>query len=286
MGKLRSYSMDYKGFAIHRQHNGGLVCLTDMWRAAGSVKSQKADYWLQQEDTCHLLLHFVLEAKPELKPILDRILEAKPTSGCRTLAYRHWAKQVKQVAIDTGLITIKRGSGKGCGTYAIDKLAIDYAKSLSPEFYVWVLAAVKERIEEDADPELGIRRSRQRAVKNWEKQGKSPEYIGARLDSIPKEDHYEAVLSEHGVKVPRDFGICKASGYQPIIGRTQDFRAERGLKKGQNCKDGMTMEELAATDFVKVLSAKRIKTLNPYGTNLCAKISHNAGKEVADLLNQ
>ncbi|WP_332971194.1 KilA-N domain-containing protein [Microcoleus sp. A2-C3] len=278
--------MDYKGFAIHRQHNGGLVCLTDMWRAAGSVKSQKADYWLQQEDTCHLLLHFVLEAKPELKSILDRILEAKPTSGCRTQAYRHWAKQVKQVAIDTGLITIKRGSANGCGTYAIDKLAIDYAKSLSPEFYVWVLAAVKERIEEDADPELGIRRSRQRAVKNWEKQGKSPEYIGARLDSIPKEDHYEAVLSEHGVKVPSHFGICKANVYQPIIGRTQDFRAERGLKKGQNCKDGMTMEELAATDFAKVLSAKRINTLNPNGVNSCASISHSTAQQVANLLNQ
>lgn len=286
MVKLRSQSMDYKGFLIHCQQNGGLICLTDMWRAAGSVKSQKADYWLQKEDTCHLLLHFVLEAKPELKPILDRVLAAKPTSGCRTQAYRHWANQVKQVAIDTGLMTIKRGSVNGCGTYAIDKLAIDYAELLSPEFHAWALSAVKERIEEDIDPDLGIRRSRQRAIKTWEKQGKSREYIGARLDSIPKEDYYEAVLYEHGVKVPRDFALCKAKVYEPIIGRTKDFRAKRGLKTRQNCKDGMSIEELAGTDFAKVLSAKRINTLNPDTARLCASISYSTAEEVAHLLNK
>jgi hypothetical protein len=289
MGKLPSYSMDYKGFAIHRQHNGGLVCLTDMWRAMGSVISHEADRWLQLEDTCRLLLQLVLEAKPELKATIYELVETKPAqSSTKSFkkAYRGWTKQIKQLAIDAGLMTIKRGSGKGCGTYAIDKLAIDYAKSLSPEFYVWVLAAVKERIEEDADPELGILRSRQRAIKTWEKQGKNPKYIQARLDSIPKEDYYEAALYEHGVQVPQHFARCKARVYQPIIGRTQDFRAERGLKKGQNCKDGMTMEELAATDFAKVLSAKRINTLNPNGVNSCASISHSTAQEVANLLNQ
>lgn len=289
MGKLRSYSMDYKGFAIHRQQNGGLICLTDMWRATGSVISHETDRWLQLENTCRLLLQFVLEAKPELKSIIDGLLETKPVSSSTKSfkkAYRAWTKEIKQLGIDAGLMTIKRGGGNGCGTYAIDKLGIAYAQELSTEFHVWALTAVKERIEEDIDPDLGISRSRQRAIKTWEKQGKSREYIGARLDSIPKEDFYEAALYKHGVKVPLHFAQCKAKVYQPIIGRTEDFREARGLKKGQNCKDAMTMEELAATDFAKVLSAKRINTINPNGVSSCASISHSTAQQVANLLNQ
>ncbi|MEG4580637.1 KilA-N domain-containing protein [Microcoleus sp. MON1_C5] len=284
MGKLRSQSMDYKGFLIHCQQNGGLICLTDMWRATGSVKSQELDKWFMQERICKLLLQLVLEAKPGLKPVVERILAEQPVanSGCKK--YRAWASQLRTLAKDAGLIKT-RGS-KSYGTYATENIAIAYAQDLSPEFHRWALTAIKQRIEEDADPELGIRRSRQRAVKTWEKQGKTREYIGARLDSIPKEDFYEAALYEHGVKVPQHFARCKAKGYEPIIGLTKDFRTARGLKQGQNCKDAMTMEELAATDFAKVLSAKRINTLNPNGVSSCASISHSTAQQVAHLLNQ
>jgi hypothetical protein len=276
--------MNYKGLVIHSQQNGGLICLTDMWKAAGSVKSQELDKWLIQRRICEWLLELVLEAKLELKPVVERTFAEQPVanSGCKK--YRAWASQVRKLAKDVGLISIRGGIGGG--TYAIDKIAIEYAESLSTEFRDWARNAVKERIEEEVDPELGISRSRQRAVKTWDKQGKSPEYIGARFESIPKEKFYDAALYKHGVKVPQHFNICKASVYQPIIGRTEDFRAERGLKKGQNCKDGMTMEELAATDFAKVLSAKRINTLNPNGVNSCASISHSTAQQVANLLNQ
>ncbi|MEG4802228.1 KilA-N domain-containing protein [Microcoleus sp. ARI1-B5] len=276
--------MNYKGLVIHCQQNGGLICLTDMWKAAGSVKSQELDKWLIQRRICERLLELVLEANLELKPVVERTFVEQPVANSGSKKYRAWASQVRKLAKDVGLISTRGGIGGG--TYAIDRIAIEYAESLSTEFRDWARNAVKERIEEEVDPELGIRRSRQRAVKTWEKQGKNPEYIGARLDSIPKEDFYEAALYEHGVKVPLHFAQCKRACYQPIIGRTEDFRAERGLKKRQNCKDAMTMEELAATDFAKVLSAKRINTLNPYGADICAQISHDAGKEVAHLLNQ
>jgi KilA-N domain len=284
MGKLRSKNMNYKGLVIHCQQNGGLICLTDMWKAAGSVKSQELDKWLIQKRICERLLELVLEAKLELKPVIERTFVEQPVANSACKKYRAWASQVRKLAKDVGLISTRGGIGGG--TYAIDKIAIEYAESLSTEFRDWARNAVKERIEEEVDPELGVRRSRQRAVKNWEKQGKSPEYIGARLDSIPKEDFYEAALYEHGVQAPQHFAWCKAEVYKPIIGDTKDFRATRGLKQRQNCKDGMSFEELAATDFAKVLSAKRINTLNPYGADICAQISHDAGKEVAHLLNQ
>jgi hypothetical protein len=136
------------------------------------------------------------------------------------------------------------------------------------------------------DEDLPIHRSRQRAVKSWDEQGKSAEYIQARLDSIPKEDHYEAVLYQHGVRQPKDFALCKAMVYQPIIGNTTTFRKARNLKKRQNCKDGMNIEELSSTDFAKVLSAKRIKTFKLDNAKSCASISYNVAQQVANLLNQ
>ncbi len=136
------------------------------------------------------------------------------------------------------------------------------------------------------EEELPIHRSRQRAVKSWDEQGKSAKYIQARLDSIPKEDYYEAALYQHGVREPKDFAWCKAMVYQPIIGNTQSFRKARNLKKGQNCKDGMNIEELSSTDFAKVLSAKRINTFHPNDPKSCASISHTVAQQVAHLLHQ
>jgi hypothetical protein len=52
-----------------------------------------------------------------------------------------------------------------------------------------------------------------------QKQGKSPDYIQARLESVPREDYYEKALYQHGVRQPREFAWCKAMVYQPIIGK-------------------------------------------------------------------
>lgn len=288
MSKSHNLKLNYKGFIIRREqngeHDGGLVCLTDMWKAKGSVKSQETDKWLLQEHTCNLMLQLVLEARIDHEPVIDGLLKDKPAPDSGSKKYRAWASQVRKLAKDIGLLRVK--GGKGGGTYAIDKLAIAYAESLSAEFHSWALSVIKERIEEEADPELGIRRSRQRAVTHWERLGKSPEYIGARLDSIPKEDYYESVLQQHGVTVPKEFAWCKTMVYKPLIGIPNEFRSHRGLKKGQNLKDGMTIEELATTDFAKILSAKRINTLNPKDAKSCASISYAASHQVANLLNQ
>lgn len=105
MNKERKINLNYNGFVIHLNQGDKLVCLTDMWRAKGSVKSQKADYWLSQEATCHLLLHLVAQAKPELASVVNSVLQVKSTLGCRTKEFRAWMKRVKQIVIATRLIT-------------------------------------------------------------------------------------------------------------------------------------------------------------------------------------
>lgn len=277
-------NLEYNGSSIHQK--GEYVCLSDMWKSQGSTERLKPVQWLNQQKASFLMFQLLHEYYPDQKVVLNNLLELKPDEGSKQSAFRTWGKEVKQVAINTGLIIVK--SGKGGSTYAKIKLALAYAEDLSTSFHSWALGAIQERIEEEADPELGLTRSRKRAIKSWEKQGKSDDYIVARLKSVEKEDFYEAALASHGVDKPGDFGFCKLRGYQPILGiqKSDDFRERRGLKKKQNLKDGMTLEELAATDFQKILSAKQINSLNPQGKNACANISYKVGKDVAQVLNK
>ncbi|MGA9379950.1 MAG: KilA-N domain-containing protein [Phormidium sp.] len=262
--------LNFKGSIIRRQEDN-LVNLTDMWKAFGKPANKTPRDWIRLSQTQELLQH------------LSKQVGTVPTWVERKMGKR---PEVQRLIAQVPEVLIVFTGGKKAGTYAIPELAIDYAQILSVECHQWALTVLQERIEEEADPELGICRSRQRAIRNWERQGKSSDYIGARLDSIPREDYYESVLSQHGVQNPRNFAWCKYKLYQPIIGDTKNFRVTRGLKKGQNCKDGMTIEELATTDFAKVLSAKRINTLNPNNSRQCASISCAAAQQVANLLKQ
>lgn len=72
---------------------------------------------------------------------------------------------------------LKTSRGKGGATWADPRLAIAYAKFLSPAFHAWANRVVIERMEEEADPELAYSRGRDRAVRGWQKSGKSPEWI-------------------------------------------------------------------------------------------------------------
>jgi hypothetical protein len=48
----------------------------------------------------------------------------------------------------------------------------------------WLARVALERMEEAADPELGIRRARERAVAAYQRQGKDSKWIAGRLDGI------------------------------------------------------------------------------------------------------
>ncbi|GAA6619763.1 KilA-N domain-containing protein [Scytonema sp. NUACC26] len=270
MAKHNVKELFYEGSSIRRRTSDGFINLTDMWVAAGQPVNKTPRDWKRLDKTQEFLEHLV--SRTGVTPVLVQAKRGKRT------AIKHIISEIPGV-----LETFK---GRLAGTYAIPELAIDFAQILSVEFHEWALTALKERIEEEADPELGIKRSHQRAIKSWAKQGKSSEYIQARFSSIPREDYYEEALSQHGVSSPKEFAMCKSQLYLPIIGNTKKFREKRGLKPGQNCKDGMNIEELTTSDFAKVLSAKRINIRNPNDAKACASISYKTASQVTQLLNE
>ena len=101
---------------------------------------------------------YVLQNKPD------------PHRGSKT-AIRIWTEGIIKECESQGLIV--RTPGRNGGTFAHRQIALAYAGYLSPKLRLLVQQIFIERLEETVNPELGITRSRERAVKLWFDKGKT-----------------------------------------------------------------------------------------------------------------
>ena len=286
-------NLDYKGFPIHRRPKDGLVCLTHMWKAQGSVQTQKLSQWFRTERACGLILQLVSENAPRSKVVVDHLLKIKPKSGYSKEEFREWANSVKSLAVEAGLITVKSGSSGG--TYGIPKLAIAYAEDLSPEFHSWALTAIEERIEEEANPEKALERGYDRAVRGWKKQGYSDTDIDVLTQCVITRKDLTGTLKEHGVahgkpNWVKDDGMAYAvvtnELYKPLLpGTAGDYRKRNKLPAKANVRDHLTqtgeITKRAAIMLAETMAREEIKTENRYGFRQCRDACGNAGKKVA-----
>lgn len=280
MLKSQKIDLNYQGFTIHLNQEGKLVNLTDMWNAAGSNPSKKPVEWLRLSGTAELLLTFC-------KSQSDSLLQNKPVPGQKGYVQknRQWANQVKNLAIQLGLIATKLGYSVG-GTYAIPNLAIAYAEYLSPEFHAWALTAIKERIEEDANPELAYQRGRERAVKGWKRQGKSDDWIQDRINGIENYKQHTAILKAHGVGIEgrrNGYANCAdAINEQVLGGRSKNIKAYLGLgKKSDKLRDHLKRIHLTALSFAEAMADEDIETNDLLGNSQCIDACSKAAARVA-----
>lgn len=241
----------------------GLVSLTDMWHAADKPEGKlEPRLWAQ--------------APREKISGTSGLLSVSGGPGYEFIDFVR-----KNLNVDADYI-YKTAKGRYGGTWAHWQIALAYAKYLSPEFHAWANQVVKERMEEDRSPELGIERSRERAIANWKRQGKSDEYIAARLQGIDQRNTFTRTLATHGVNDGKGIATCTNSIYQPLFGGTaSQIRERRGLRQGQNVRDSMNRVELAATMFSEALASDRIERENRTGTGPCASACLKAGTTVA-----
>lgn len=292
------FALDYNGFVIHRRIEDGLVCLTDMWKAQGSIKTQQVNQWLGQEGTCDLLLQLMSEIHPDLKPVCDRVLKSKPEAGSgrqkeSKRKFRAWSSEVKQLATESGLVTTK--SGKTGGTYGIPKIAIAYAENLSPEFHSWALTAIEERIEEEANPEKALSRGYDRAVKGWKKQGYSDTDIDVLTQCVITRKDLTGTLKEHGVGDGKPtwvkseqmaYAVVTNEIYKPLLpGTASDYRKRNNLPSKTNVREHLTQSgeitKRAAIMLAETMARETIRTEDRYGFVRCQDACGKAGKKVA-----
>lgn len=227
--------------------NQDFINLTKLWEMAGRPEAQTPAKWRLLPST-EALIAQVLENK-EFKDNVRLSDVFKVTRGRYGNTQAHW------------------------------KLALDYAGYLSPalksQFYDWI----KERIEEEANPELAYKRGRDRAVKGWTKQGKDDHWIKQRIEGIETRVSFTDTLKEHGVSEPYDYAACTNAIYVPLLGgTTKDIKKQRGIKK---VRDGLSRVELMAVGLAEALASETMETNNSKGSSECQSICKDSGRKVS-----
>ncbi|MDQ0507422.1 KilA-N domain-containing protein [Xanthobacter agilis] len=104
-------ALTFNGVEIHDRDE--MLCLTDMWKAAGEPESKRPAEWLRHDAT---------------KEFVECV------AGSLEVGKAH-------------IQTQKGGRGIGGATFAHWQIGLAYAKYLSPKFHMWCNTVVRERME-------------------------------------------------------------------------------------------------------------------------------------------
>lgn len=186
---------------------------------------------------------------------------------------------------------LKTKRGKGGGTQAHWQLALSYAQYLSPELHLAVNQVFKERLEEMLDPELGIKRSRERAKKAWAKQGHDKRWVATREQGIDTRNGYTDTLVTHDVRPGVEIAHCTNKIYKGIFNQDKG-EIEAGLRaknpdlpKRVNIRDHAKRSSLMAIGLAEALASEEIEDHDIRGVTNCAQVSYDKGMSVRLALN-
>lgn len=212
------------------------VSLTDLWKASGGDQNQSPTEWLRFSET-------------------NKFIEA--LSKNQNMGITH-------------LLKVKRG--KGGGTWAHWQIALTYAQYLSPELHLFVNQCFSERVQEEQNPELAVKRGHERAIRQWKKMGKSDEWIAARIRAISAAKENSGILRKHGDD-SRVFALCNDAMNKQILGKTaRQFKADKNLPEKAPTRDFVSAIELAQLELASMVSAKRIQEDRIYGNAKCENV--------------
>lgn len=210
------------------------ISLTDLWKAAGSNPDKRPNDWVVITEN----QEFIQSVSKQLNTAVD------------------------------GIIKTKRG--KGGGTWAHWQIALAYAKYLSPELHMFVNQCFKERLEEESNPELAITRGHERAIRTWKRQGKSDEWIAARIRTINAAKINNRVLKKYGDD-NLVFPMCANAMNRRILGMdAKEYKEARGIPVKAATRDFLDDIQLAELELASLVSAKRIQENCVYGNLACA----------------
>jgi hypothetical protein len=192
-----------------------------MWKASGSAHVQRPNVWA---------------GLPATKKFMESL-----------------AKKVHCLIIE--LCFSQRG-GKNPGTWAHWQLALAYAKYLSPEFHMWANEVVKERMEEDVDPVLGLSNNLARAsimAKRCIKLGMDEDTLIDRIAGVADNKLFKSACCRAGG--PESLGVVTNTVYKAITGKNaKELQEHRNVK---HTRDALTQLELRAVSFAETLLANR-----------------------------
>lgn len=219
-----------RGRSIRSDENG-LICLTDIWEAAGFKVNQKPAQWQRLDST---------------KKLMMALME-------RVVGKSHNSKKISAKSI-----YYARGSA---GTYAHPVLACAYAGYLSPKLEVEVREIWLRYRSGDATLADDILERAGPAANEW---------AGVRALTRSTRNKHTAVLADHGVTRPLDFASITNETYLALFNRdARGLKRDRGLKKNDSLRDSMSLPELTYVMAAESLANERIEEINPQGPTRC-----------------
>jgi hypothetical protein len=248
MNSLTKFEVNFNGVQfLLNVADGAMMSLNEIYAAAGSPAGKEPWRWLETEGS---------------KQFIDSIMESL-----------HLAKNV---ILKTSRARLDRGGG----TWAHWKIAVRYAAYLAPALDSAILDVFRERVQEEIDPELGITRSRERAINSWKRQGKNEDWIGVRIKTIDTWKSFTDTLKVQGVD-SYGYPKCADSFNVPLLGGTaKEVRKERNIVT-QNLRDSLDEEELAEIELAQIRAKKKIMKDEVRGNAKCARICFDTSTRIA-----
>lgn len=153
----------------------------------------------------------------------------------------------------------------------------------------WFARLATERIEETANPELGVQRSRQRALEAYQQQGRPADWIAARLRGIDDRHAFTDSIAAHvhGMTGP-DYAEATNAVYEGLWGRdARALRRDLGLSDRANLRDHQPRLAAQHQAIVEAAVSEMLSRIpNPTPDDLrrlCRDVAHHVGVQ-ADAL--
>lgn len=149
------------------------------------------------------------------------------------------------------------------------------------EFRGWAAQIVRERREEESNPELAYSRGRARAIAAWKRQGKTDQEIQSRIEGIEVRHSFTDVLKAHGVAQPWQYAKITNAIYEELYGQTAaELKQSMGLTKGESLRDKFPRSHGIANSLAEALSSEKIEDNNLQGFKQCHEATQDAAARV------
>lgn len=238
-------SLTIRGRAIRSDENG-LLCLNDIWTAAGFTKNQRPHDW---------------QRLPTTNPRIIRVL------ALITGKSRNYTKEDMQRVFRT-----RRGADGG--TYADMRLALDYAEYLNPALAIEVKEVFLRYKAADATLADDIMERNDAAANEW--MAKRSLSRAARLG-------YTDTLKQHGVTEGQHYAECTNATYRNLFGKSAaELKRDKGVKN--RLRDAFDLKELTTVAFAEVMSTDRIEDEECQGFTECRDATAKVATAVRDMI--
>lgn len=222
--------------------DGEMYSLNDLWKMLGSPKSMEPKFWKRLPDT-------------------ERYLDSESN-----------AQKVRK----SHLLRIKKG--RGGGTYATQRVFLEYARYLNKDLAVQINEVFLQEIKAQQNPELYLDKARAA----YKRKGKGDEWVDKRFKGISTRNALTHTLSQHGCKTGKDFSRCTIASYEGLFGRSVPaLREALNITEKQSIRDNMSSTQLTILELSEDLAKKKIEGKNINGAKNCANTCRDASQAIS-----